>query len=65
MLGVAGLLAMRGILTNKLPKPEVIDEVIQSHRRGLLFFTIATVLGAMWAADAWAATELGRKKPGR
>ena len=54
MLGVAELLAMRGILTNKLPKPEVIDEVMhKAIAVGFLFFTIATVLGAMWAADAW------------
>jgi cytochrome c-type biogenesis protein CcsB len=45
---------MRGILTNKLPKPEVIDEVMyKAIAVGFLFFTIATVLGAMWAADAW------------
>ena len=54
MLGVAELLAMRGILTNKLPKPEVLDEVMyKAIAVGFLFFTIATVLGAMWAADAW------------
>lgn len=54
MLGVAELLAMRGILTSKLPKPEVIDEVMyKAIAVGFLFFTIATVLGAMWAADAW------------
>ena len=54
MLGVAELLAMRGILTNKLPKPEVIDEVMyKAIAVGFLFFTIATVLGALWAAEAW------------
>ena len=54
MLGVAELLAMRGILTSRLPKPEVIDEVMyKAIAVGFLFFTIATVLGAMWAADAW------------
>ena len=54
MLGVAELLAMRGILTSKLPKPEVLDEVMyKAIAVGFLFFTIATVLGAMWAADAW------------
>ena len=54
MLGVAELRAMRGILTSKLPKPEVIDEVMyKAIAVGFLFFTIATVLGAMWAADAW------------
>jgi len=54
MLGVAQLLSMRGILTSKLPKPEVIEEVMyKAIAIGFLFFTIATVLGAMWAADAW------------
>lgn len=50
-----GLLTQyRGTLADYLPKPHVIEEI--SYRAisvGFLFFTIATILGAMWAADAW------------
>ncbi len=54
MLGVAYLLAARGILANRLPKLEVIDDVMyKSIAIGFAFFTIATILGALWAADAW------------
>lgn len=54
MLGTAYLLMQRGILTNRLPKPEVIDDMMyKSIAIGFAFFTIATILGAMWAAEAW------------
>lgn len=54
MLGGAYLLASRGILANRLPKLEVIDDVMyKSIAIGFAFFTIATILGAMWAAEAW------------
>ncbi|MCP9758334.1 c-type cytochrome biogenesis protein CcsB [Aquitalea sp. S1-19] len=54
MLGAAELMAMRGWLAGKLPPMEVMDEVMYKVIAvGFLFFTIATVLGAMWAADAW------------
>jgi cytochrome c-type biogenesis protein CcsB len=54
MLGVAELISMRGWLAGKLPPSEVLDEVMyKAIAVGFLFFTIATVLGAMWAADAW------------
>ncbi|MFC4850476.1 c-type cytochrome biogenesis protein CcsB [Vogesella sp. GCM10023246] len=54
MLGVAQLLARRGILAGKLPAPDIIDEMMyKAISVGFLFFTIATILGAMWAADAW------------
>ena len=52
MLGL--LTQYRGRLADYLPKPHVIEEI--SYRAisvGFLFFTIATILGAMWAADAW------------
>ncbi|WP_373976671.1 c-type cytochrome biogenesis protein CcsB [Chitinibacter sp. SCUT-21] len=46
--------ANRGVLKNYFPKPEILEEVsYQAIAIGFLFFTIATVLGAMWAADAW------------
>ncbi|RXZ44418.1 c-type cytochrome biogenesis protein CcsB [Crenobacter cavernae] len=54
MLGLAELVALRGWLAGKLPAPEVLDEVMyKAIAVGFLFFTIATILGAMWAADAW------------
>ena len=54
MLGVAQLLSRRGILADKLPAADVIDEMMyKAISVGFLFFTIATILGAMWAADAW------------
>jgi cytochrome c-type biogenesis protein CcsB len=54
MLGIAELLVMHGYLTNKLPEAEVLDEIMyRAISVGFLFFTIATILGAMWAADAW------------
>ena len=54
MLGAAYLLAQRGILASRLPKLEVIDDMMyKSIAIGFAFFTIATILGAMWAADAW------------
>ena len=54
MIGVAQLLIRRGILASRLPSAEVLDEVMyKAIAVGFLFFTIATILGAMWAADAW------------
>lgn len=38
----------------KLPAPELLDDLMyKSIALGFAFFTIATVLGAMWAAEAW------------
>ncbi|MBV8048053.1 MAG: c-type cytochrome biogenesis protein CcsB, partial [Paludibacterium sp.] len=54
MLGVAELVVMKGWLAERLPKAEVLDEIMyRAITVGFLFFTIATILGAMWAADAW------------
>ncbi|MDA8129149.1 MAG: c-type cytochrome biogenesis protein CcsB [Betaproteobacteria bacterium] len=54
MLGAAYLLARRGILASRLPSLEVIDDIMyKSIAIGFAFFTIATILGAMWAAEAW------------
>ncbi|ULJ60184.1 c-type cytochrome biogenesis protein CcsB [Wielerella bovis] len=50
--GVAELLALRGI--KWLPDPAQIEEAMyKAIAVGFLFFTIATILGALWAADAW------------
>ena len=54
MVGVAYLLANRGLLASRLPAPEVLDDVMyKAIAIGFAFFTIATILGAMWAAEAW------------
>ncbi len=54
MVGVAYLLAERGILASRLPAPEVLDDVMyRAIAIGFAFFTIATILGALWAAEAW------------
>lgn len=54
MVGVAYLLASRGVMTRLLPPAEVMDDVMyKAIAIGFAFFTIATILGAMWAAEAW------------
>ncbi|MDR2219607.1 MAG: c-type cytochrome biogenesis protein CcsB [Methylobacillus sp.] len=54
MVGVAWLCVQRGIFASRLPKPEVLDDFMyKSIAVGFAFFTIATILGAMWAAEAW------------
>jgi cytochrome c-type biogenesis protein CcsB len=56
MIGAAALLARRGILARRLPPLQVLDDVMyKSIAIGFAFFTIATILGALWAADAWGA----------
>ena len=54
MVGVAYLLASKGVMTRLLPPAEVMDDVMyKAIAIGFAFFTIATILGAMWAAEAW------------
>lgn len=57
MLGIAELLAIRGERSDRkswLPDSQAIEEVMyKAIAVGFLFFTIATILGALWAADAW------------
>jgi cytochrome c-type biogenesis protein CcsB len=54
MIGVAYLLASKGILASRLPKLEILDDVMyKAIAVGFGFFTIATILGALWAAEAW------------
>lgn len=49
---VAELLALNG--SRFLPSAEQIEEAMyKAIAVGFLFFTIATILGALWAADAW------------
>jgi cytochrome c-type biogenesis protein CcsB len=53
-VGGAYLLAARGILASRLPALEMLDDLMyKSIAVGFAFFTIATILGAMWAAEAW------------
>lgn len=54
MVAGAYLLAKRGILASRLPAPHVLDDLMyKAIAVGFAFFTIATILGAMWAAEAW------------
>lgn len=54
MVATAYLLKSRGILADRLPSLEVLDDVMyKSISVGFAFFTIATILGALWAAEAW------------
>ena len=54
MVGTAYLLKSHGILVDRLPPLEVLDDVMyKSISVGFAFFTVATILGALWAAEAW------------
>ncbi|MDF1483752.1 c-type cytochrome biogenesis protein CcsB [Ramlibacter sp. H39-3-26] len=53
-LVVGGILFARRRIAAHLPSAEVLDDVMyKSIAVGFAFFTIATVLGALWAAEAW------------
>nr|WP_315484174.1 c-type cytochrome biogenesis protein CcsB [uncultured Undibacterium sp.] len=54
MVGVAYLFKSKGLLQDRLPSLEVLDDVMyKAIAVGFAFFTIATILGALWAAEAW------------
>jgi cytochrome c-type biogenesis protein CcsB len=61
MLGVAYLILARqrqrnpnGLLAQRLPDLAMIDDLMyKSIALGFAFFTVATILGALWAAEAW------------
>ena len=54
MVGCAYLLKSHGILADRLPSLDVLDDVMyKSISVGFAFFTVATILGALWAAEAW------------
>lgn len=54
MVASAYLLVSKGILSSRLPNLDVLDDLMyKSIAVGFAFFTIATILGAMWAAEAW------------
>jgi len=53
-LVVGGILLGRRRIAERLPALEVLDDVMyKSIAVGFAFFTIATILGAFWAAEAW------------
>ncbi|MES2425283.1 MAG: c-type cytochrome biogenesis protein CcsB [Pseudomonadota bacterium] len=50
----AGILLGRKRIASRLPSFEILDDVMyKAIAVGFAFFTIATVLGALWAAEAW------------
>jgi len=54
MVGLAYILKSKGYLEDRLPSLEVLDDVMyKAITVGFTFFTIATILGALWAAEAW------------
>ncbi|KMY86332.1 Cytochrome c-type biogeneis protein CcsA/ResC [Candidatus Paraburkholderia calva] len=54
MVSVAYLAKQRGFMADRLPSLEVLDDVMyKSIAVGFAFFTTATILGALWAAEAW------------
>jgi len=61
MLGVAYLIkdaflknGRGGAIINRFPELDILDDVMyKSIALGFAFFTLATILGAMWAAEAW------------
>ena len=60
MVGVAYLLRERarpgGIVDRRLPASSQMDELMyKAIALGFAFFTLATILGALWAAEAWGA----------
>ena len=51
---VGAILFGRRRIASRLPSFEVLDDVMyKAIAVGFAFFTIATVLGALWAAEAW------------
>ncbi len=51
---VGGILLARQRIAAQLPRLEILDDLMyKAIAVGFAFFTIATVLGALWAAEAW------------
>lgn len=52
----AGVIAFRQRIADALPSLEILDDVMyKAIAVGFAFFTVATILGALWAAEAWGA----------
>ncbi|HCN70550.1 MAG TPA: c-type cytochrome biogenesis protein CcsB [Pusillimonas sp.] len=53
---VGAILACRAPIAKRLPSLEILDDIMyRAITVGFAFFTVATILGALWAADAWGA----------
>ena len=53
---VGAILLFRRPIGERLPSFEVLDDIMyRAIAIGFAFFTVATILGALWAADAWGA----------
>ena len=53
---IGAILTFRGPISRKLPSLEILDDIMyRAIAVGFAFFTLATILGALWAADAWGA----------
>ena len=53
-LAFAAMVALRGPINASTPAAELMDDLMyRAIAVGFAFFTIATVLGAFWAAEAW------------
>ena len=53
---VGTILLFRAPIAARLPSFEVLDDIMyRAIAIGFAFFTVATILGALWAADAWGA----------
>jgi cytochrome c-type biogenesis protein CcsB len=53
---VGTILLFRRPIAERLPSLEVLDDIMyRAIAIGFAFFTVATILGALWAADAWGA----------
>ncbi len=61
MIGVVWLararadrVAPQGFIATRLPPTDMLDDVMyKAIALGFAFFTVATILGALWAAEAW------------
>ena len=54
MISIAYLIRDKGYMTRSLPSQHVLDDMTyKAIAIGFIFFTIATILGAIWAAEAW------------
>ncbi|VAW79505.1 Cytochrome c-type biogenesis protein CcsA/ResC [hydrothermal vent metagenome] len=50
----ADRIAPQGFIATRLPETEMLDDVMyKAIALGFAFFTVATILGALWAAEAW------------
>lgn len=54
MISIAYLIKDKGYMVKLLPEKDILDDMTyKAIAIGFIFFTIATILGAVWAAEAW------------